>query len=189
MSINFNPQQRRIIMVRLLSLCLTNVFFLALMTAGIAFANEDFQYHIINKNSDKCLTVKKASTSNGADIIQWTCYDQPNNLFGIETVENGFGVYYFRADISNKCAVVKRASTSNGADIIQWTCHDQPNTLWELDEDGDTGYFQIVSRVSGKCMTVKGASKNNGADIIQTTCQNQANQLWKIRLREVFELY
>ena len=154
-----------------------------------ATVNERFLYHIVNKHSGKCLVVKMASTSNGADVIQWTCHDQPNTLWDIRTVENGAGVYYLSAQVSGKCAVVRNASKQEGADIIQWTCHNQPNTQWELNEVNNSGYFHILSRNSDNCLSVRNRSTSNGGDVIQESCTPQDSRLWKIRLREVPSLF
>ncbi len=147
--------------MRLFTFCAAGFFFGA-FSAQPAFANEGFFYHIANKNSDKCIVVHKASTSNAANIIQWTCRDQPNELWNIKTVENGWGVYYLRAQVSDKCAVIHNASTEEGANVIQWTCHNQPNELWELNEVDNSGYFLIKSRNSNNCLGVKDGSRSNG---------------------------
>ncbi len=152
-------------------------------------AIEGFYYHVINKKSNKCATVKNASTGNGADIIQWTCHDQPNTLWGIVPAENSFGIYYLKAKNSRKCAVVRNASEQDGADIIQWTCHNQPNTLWEISEVDNSGYFHILGRGSRKCLHVHNGSTVNGGDVRQRTCANRDNFLWKIRLRDVSGLH
>ena len=135
-------------------------------------------YQIVAAHSLKCLNVSGASTTSGAQVIQWTCVGASNQKWYLEQVEPGY--YYIRALHSNMCLNVKGASTTSGALIIQHTCNRELNEEWYLVVSGDMPFhdYQIRARHSGQCLDVTRLSTDDGAEIQQHTCNGGSNQLW-----------
>jgi Ricin-type beta-trefoil lectin domain-like len=48
--------------------------------AGVSVTSLDGPYHIVNRNSGKCLTILNVSTADNANAVQYTCdYSYPYN--------------------------------------------------------------------------------------------------------------
>jgi hypothetical protein len=71
-------------------------------------------------NSGHCINVSGGSTSDGAEIIQWSCDGSSNELFQFSPTSGGYG--HIVAKNSGKCLDVSGGSIYSGADIIQDTC-------------------------------------------------------------------
>jgi hypothetical protein len=87
-------------------------------------------YNLINVNSNKCLAVQAASLSNGAKIVQTSCFTTTNQQFRLQLVENNY--YNLVAVHSNKCVDVASASFAEGAKVVQWTCSSANNQQWRI---------------------------------------------------------
>lgn len=90
---------------------------------------------IRNKSSNKCLTVRNASTTKGEAIIQYTCNGGSNARWKpIRVIDNQTSVdwYYLKNLNSGWCLHVKNASTANSTTLVQHDCADngKDNNLW-----------------------------------------------------------
>ena len=98
------------------------------------FEETDNHYVIIrNVTSQKCLTVKNASTENNYPILQFDCNLGYNQQWLPEpTYPDGVSDFYqLRNRHSGRCLTVKNASTANGATLLQYTCDPwQSNNQW-----------------------------------------------------------
>lgn len=136
-------------------------------------------FHIINKQTNKCMHVHGGSRSDGGRITQWQCLYQSNVTWEIVRFNaSNYGVYQLRAKNSAKCA-----ANFPGDDVKQKTCADSAELSWELRHVG-SGFFQIASRQGGKCVAVKGGAAADGTNIELATCAMDRNQLWQIKLVE-----
>ncbi|NMA67371.1 MAG: carbohydrate-binding protein [Clostridiaceae bacterium] len=87
-------------------------------------------YVLINRNSGKVLDVNGASTSDGANVVQWTYHGDNNQLWDIVDLGNG---YYKLLNVnSGKALDVNGGSTADGGNVIQWTYADGYNQQWQL---------------------------------------------------------
>jgi hypothetical protein len=150
---------------------------------------------ITNVNSGKCLEVYNWSTSNGAQVDQWTCGNNQGNqtwewvLEGSVSIPGGSGncCYIFELvnQHSGKCLEVYNWGTSNGAKIDQWTCYNDGNQNWLEDpgipcyqgvyfEDYDTYLLGDPKMV----FEVYQQSKSNGAKVDLYQWNGGWNQLW-----------
>jgi galactose oxidase len=68
-----------------------------------------------------CLNINGASTSSGAQLIQWPCQaaSQTNDQW-ILTQQGG--AYHISSVKSGMCVNISGASTASGANAIQWAC-------------------------------------------------------------------
>ncbi|MFE0463234.1 RICIN domain-containing protein [Kitasatospora sp. NPDC058965] len=134
---------------------------------------------LVNVNSGMCLDVTGSSTTDGAQLVQWTCgAGKPNQQWQLVPV--AAGTYQLVSVNSGKCLDVTGGSTTDGAQVIQWTCGTgKPNQQWQLVPVAGTGADQLVSVNSGKCLDVTGNSQTAGTPVIQWTCgTGKPNQQW-----------
>lgn len=135
---------------------------------------------LIAQVSDKCASVDSWSTTDGADILQWTCGATSANQRW-ELVSVGGGKFQVKSDWSDKCMSVAGWSTTDGGEIVQWACGSgSANQEWYLDAGPDNHNY-LRSAHSGKCLSVAGWSTADGAALVQWECGvGSGNQLWSI---------
>jgi subtilisin family serine protease len=136
-------------------------------------------YRILARHSGKAVTVQSASTSDGANVFQWT-YGGAATNDEWQFTSIGSGYYRITARHSGKAMVVQSASTADGANIFQWTYGGTAtNDEWSVVDVGG-GYFQIVNRNSGKSAEVAGGGTTDGTNVDQRTYSGAAYQQFQI---------
>ncbi|NEE04478.1 rhamnogalacturonan lyase family protein [Phytoactinopolyspora halotolerans] len=134
-------------------------------------------YVLESRHSGKAIEVADASVEDGAEIVQQTRHDAPNQQFRF--IDVGDGHYRLMARHSGKVIDVFERSTENGAQVVQWAGNGGPNQQFEaLDTDG--GYVKLVNRHSGKVLDVWERSTADGARISQYDDTGGANQQWQL---------
>lgn len=126
-------------------------------------------------STDQVLNVAGASTANGAAIVQWYAGTDPNSLFQLQSVGDGF--YRIVAQHSGRAVVIDSGSTSAGAVAKQWN-YDAgavQNDEWLL-EDASSGRFRLLNRGSGLYLTQPGAAA--GTQFQQRPATGADNQLF-----------
>ncbi|GAA1784851.1 RICIN domain-containing protein [Luedemannella flava] len=131
-------------------------------------------YRITAQHSGRVMDVYGVSTTDSAEVKQWSWNGGANQRWAFE--DAGGGYYRVVSQNSGKCLDVSGASTADGANIIQYTCTGGANQQWQWRATGS--YFQLVARHSGKCLDVVSADTADGADIQQYACGSGANQQW-----------
>jgi hypothetical protein len=134
-------------------------------------------YHLVNRNSGMVMDVNGASTSAGANIIQWPNNGGTNQEWSLQPTGDGY--YYLVNRNSGLVLDVTGASTAQGTQLIQWSNHGGTNQEWSLVSTGN-GYYYLVNRNSGLVADVNGASTAQGATIIQWPNNGGANQQWSL---------
>ncbi|REE89063.1 galactan endo-1,6-beta-galactosidase [Paenibacillus taihuensis] len=133
-------------------------------------------YKLVNRNSGKLMDVSQGSTSDGADVIQWTDNSGYNQQW--QFVSTGSGYYKLVNRNSGKVLDVSGQSTADGGNVIQYTDNGGTNQQWLPVQSG--GYYKFVNRNSGKVMDVSGQSTSDGGDVIQYTDTGGNNQQWQL---------
>lgn len=138
-------------------------------------------YDIKAKHSGKCLDVSGASTSNNADVFQYTCGGSANQNWRLVAGMSSGGVQYYqiKAMHSGKCIDVASGSTANYADVNQYSCTNGGNQNFQLLSDGN-GYYSLVAAHSGKCLDISGASTADSANVLQYSCGGSDNQKFQL---------
>lgn len=146
-----------------------------LCTTQLVLAQTPGSYHIVSKNSGRCLDVMGWSRESGAAIQQYACHGGENQLFRLDPAGPG----YFRlvAWHSGKCLDIAGGSIANGAGVQQYDCHGGPNQLFRLERTND-GSFLLRAGHSGKCIDVRGWRREDGVPIQQYDCHGGDNQGW-----------
>jgi triacylglycerol lipase len=139
----------------------------------------DGYYKIQAKHSGKLMDISGASTSDSAQMIQYSANNAWNQVFHLQYDEQD-GYYRIVNTVSEKCLDVQGDSTANDADIIQYTVKksDTANQKFKI-ELVETGYYKITVKHSGKVLIVHAGSTLNGAHIHQYTWNGKDNQRWK----------
>ncbi|HEV2782836.1 MAG TPA: non-reducing end alpha-L-arabinofuranosidase family hydrolase [Actinophytocola sp.] len=148
--------------------------------AGVAQAatvDPNAWYVLVNRNSGKAMDVSAVSTSDGAQIQQWTRHDGANQQW--QFVDSGGGFYRLRARHSGKVLDVFNFSTADGANIVQWADGNGTNQQFRLADSPD-GFVRLINRNSGKAVEVQGASTADGARVVQFADGGGANQQWRL---------
>jgi hypothetical protein len=127
---------------------------------------------IVFRHSGKCVDVEYSSTSNRANVSQYTRNSTTNQRFRFIPV--GGDYYMIQALHSTKCLDVEQSITSNGANILQFTCYGTDNQLFQRIKSGS--YDLLRAKHSNKCIDVEYSSKSDGANISQYTCYGTTNQ-------------
>ncbi|PKL17084.1 MAG: hypothetical protein CVV49_12785 [Spirochaetae bacterium HGW-Spirochaetae-5] len=140
----------------------------------------DGYYKIQAKHSGKYMDISGASTSDGAQIIQYEGNGAWNQVFHLQYDEQD-GYYRIVNKSTEKCLDVRNASTANDTDIIQYTVKksDTANQKFKI-ELVETGYYKITVKHSGKVLIVQYGSTSNGTHVHQYTYDSsKANHRWK----------
>ncbi|WP_435101312.1 family 43 glycosylhydrolase [Halarchaeum sp. P4] len=135
----------------------------------------DGTYHVRNVHSGRLMEVAGASTSDGANVQQYT--DTGNTCQDWSVSANGDGTYTISNVNSGKLLEVAGASTSDGANIQQYADTGSSCQDWVIEDVGN-GQFRLTNANSGKVAEVANAGTANGDNVQQWTDNGGAHQLW-----------
>ncbi|MCB0535778.1 MAG: ricin-type beta-trefoil lectin domain protein, partial [Saprospiraceae bacterium] len=127
-------------------------------------------------NPNKCVDDTGSSTSNGTNILSYTCTGNPNQNWWIN-----IGDRSIRSALDfNKCLDLDHSNTANGANIQLWDCNDTDAQHWVY----NGLYKTIHSGVnSNKCFDAKNANQvyNLNVNLQLWDCAYASNnQKWEI---------
>jgi hypothetical protein len=141
-------------------------------------------YHLVNRHSDKCMSLSANSGANGTAILQWDCSSNPSpgdgQVFTLYPL--GGGDFQIKINSTGKCVDVTGASQDDGTYLQQWDClgSGQRNQVWRVIRiEGQPPYTALQAQHSGKCADVLGAGTGNGVRIGQWGCHWGGNQQWR----------
>jgi hypothetical protein len=135
-------------------------------------------YKLLARHSGKAVVVQSASTTSGADVIQWT-YGGSSTNDEWQLVDLGTGYYRVVNRNSGKVLDVATASTANGGNVDQATWSGANNQQWQI-AAATTGYYRLTVRHSAKVLNVSGASTTDGANVDQWSWANVNQQMFQI---------
>ncbi len=139
-------------------------------------------YTIEAKHSGQVLDVSGSSTSNGANVVQYTPTGNPNQEWLVEHV--GKGKYIISARHSQKVLEVPGDYMNNNANVQQYEPHPYANTYWVL-EEAEPNYYYVRSSSSGRVLDIEGISTTPGANVqIYDLVSGNDNQKFKFNLVE-----
>jgi sugar lactone lactonase YvrE len=133
-------------------------------------------YYIQNVNSGLVLGVAGASTSQGANIVQWPVNGSPDQVWKLSELANG--AYVFTDVNSGRVIGVAGASLNSGTPLIQWSSNNSPDQNWYLIQNG--AFWNIKDVNSGLYMDISGGSTTQGADAVQGLGNGAQSQLWTL---------
>lgn len=133
-------------------------------------------FKIMNRQSGKALGINADSTSNGANVIQWSDNGKTSQQWIISNEGDGYKIMNVNA---NKALDVDNSSTKDGGNVLIWTDNGQLNQRWNIIEVGD-GYISFENINSGKMLDVDNSSLEDGANVLQWSSNGNYNQQWKL---------
>ncbi|ORX76941.1 hypothetical protein BCR32DRAFT_329130 [Anaeromyces robustus] len=134
------------------------------------------KYKLINRNSGKALGVDGDSTSNAANVHQWTDNGKTSQQWII--TDEGYGYKIMNVN-ANKALDVNENSTKNGGNVIIWSDNGNLNQRWYIEEIGD-GYITLQNINSGLLLDVEKSSTSDGGNVLQWENNGNSNQQWKL---------
>ena len=134
------------------------------------------KFKIINRQSGKALGINADSTSNGANVIQWTDNGKTSQQWVISKEIDGYKIINVNA---NKALDVDNSSMKDGGNVLIWDDNGQLNQRWNIIEIGDD-YISFENVNSGKMLDVDNSSLEDGANVLQWSSNGNYNQQWKL---------
>ena len=135
---------------------------------------------IVARHSGKDVVVQSASTSDGANVFQYSYSSGTTRNDEWEIISVGSGYYRVMNRHSGKALVVQSASTANGANVIQWTYGgSNTNDEWAIEDVGG-GYYRFINRNSGKALDVLNSGTGNSVNIQQDAPDGGTNQQFQL---------
>lgn len=136
-------------------------------------------YRIVNHLTGKPIGVYGASTSNGAQIVQWTHDSDPDQQW---TLVDAGGGYYNIVNVNSGLALDDtNGSTSNGTQMQQWALSSgDANQQWQISSAGN-GYYTLTNRTSGLALDLANGGLGDGTAIQQWAgSSGDLNQQWQL---------
>lgn len=155
----------------------------SLAIAPPAAAIVTFSSTAVNQNGGNCLDLPNSSTTNGIQLLQYSCNSGANQRFTFTPVAASSDLYTIGTLTAGKCVDVNGASTADNATIIQWTCHSGTNQQWRLTPvaiSGTDKTFNLVSVRSGKCIVPGGGSSASNTGLVQLPCSTATSRVWRL---------
>jgi hypothetical protein len=146
----------------------------------VAFVIDSNQcYVLVARSSRKALTIGYASTTAGADAVQWTYQNAPNQKWRISNADSNS--VNLTVKHSNMNLDTRWGSLANGSRLMQWAKSAGATQKWQLIPTTD-GYFKVVNKGSGRALSVGGgaATTTDGSLLVQLDYTGQASQQWSI---------
>lgn len=129
-------------------------------------------------SSGKCADVPRYTKRVGADLIQYDCNDQKNQLFLFNRVSDEFD-YTVKGLASGLCMSVSPTETFGGNPVVEQTaCTGAPNQQFGIIfvSVEDVGIFGIeAGRDSNRCLSVNNRSGQNRAPLVAVKCDENGN--------------
>ena len=142
-------------------------------------------YTLTDGKSGYVMDVSGASTSTGADIIQWASNGGTNQEWKLNQVSGTSDVFTLTSVKSGLCLDVPNSSATEGVQLDQWTCNGGTNQQWALDPVGSYGtsgdaVYQLTSLESGYTVENENNSTTEGSAIDQWPSNGGSNQDWTL---------
>jgi glucosylceramidase len=135
-------------------------------------------FKIISRVTDKPIGVYGASTTAGAQIVQWTDDDDPDQQWKLVSAGSG---YYNVVNVNSGMALDDTGgSTSNGNAMQQYTISGTGNSnqQWQITANGS--WYTITNRTSGLPLNLSGGSLADGTVIQQyASSSSDPNAQWQ----------
>lgn len=140
-------------------------------------------YIIVNKKTQKVMTIQSGSTSNSAMVVQADEKDYPYQQWILEALNgNGgdqTGYYIHSLRTPNMNMETGGFQVHPGGTVSVYTSTKGENQRWTFEYVGD-GYYKIRNYQSGLYLEVYNASTSNNAGIRLCASAEEDHQLWRL---------
>jgi hypothetical protein len=124
---------------------------------------------VVGQQSNRCMDINGASTTNGVQAQLWDCNGNTNQRWTYNASSKQLLVY------GTKCLDAFGAGTTNGTATVIWDCNGGTNQQWNLNANGT-----ITGVQSGLCLDAGGAAVANGTKLQLWSCTGGTNQQWSL---------
>jgi hypothetical protein len=121
-------------------------------------------FRLVNAASGTCMDDPASNTTNGTQLIIWSCNGGQNQL----VTQNGATLR-----ILGKCADASGSGTGNGTRVVLSDCTSAANQQWNLRADGSIAGVQ-----SGRCISPTNGATANNTPLVLFDCNGQPFQRW-----------
>lgn len=154
-----------------------NGYHLLVTPTGSAASDLSGTYKLQNSNSGLDLGIINASTSSGAQALQWSDNGTRDHLW--DFVSDGNGAYKIINDNSGLVLGIQGNSTSQGAAVQQVTDTGDLSQFWTA-VSGPAGSYKFVNKSSGLVLGITNASTTIGTSALQWADNGTADHLWNL---------
>jgi hypothetical protein len=145
----------------------------AVATAVSANAAQGAFVEIVNSISGKCADVENESRNPGALVHQWSCHNDPNQLWLAE--DQGEGYVRFVNNNSGHCLT---ASIVNRLVFQDLCANGGPTQRWRWLVADESGHL-VLQNGLGDCLALNGVfSARDGWPIVTHECATTGGQFW-----------
>lgn len=141
------------------------------------------RYIIMNKNSQKVISVQGGGTADATNICQNSDKGHNYQQWDIKPVSNriggDFSYYGITCARDGKYLDILNWGTNSGANIILYGGGFGANEQWYFQYAGNGDYY-IRSRHSNMCLEVASGSKTENANVMQASFNGEDKQKWRI---------
>lgn len=142
----------------------------------------DGNYIIVNKNSQKVLTILSGAVSNATAVVQYDNKGEKYQQWTLEALKdnNGdlTGYYVHSLKDANMNMETGGFQVKAGGTVSIWPVTEVENQRWDFEYAGD-GYYKIRNYQSGLYLEVPNKSTLNNASVKLCDDATQDHQLWK----------
>ncbi len=145
----------------------------------------DGTYYIRSKFSGKYLNIASGSSSNNANLEQYSYSGASAQKFKLVSDGDGYYTIYTGASSYSKVLDVAKKSAADGTNVAQYTSNGGNNQKFQVVEVS-SGVYAIKTKISGNAsgLDVYGWSTSNGGNIAQYTYWGGDCQLWYLEKAE-----
>jgi hypothetical protein len=136
-------------------------------------------YKLTHKGTTQCLDVAGNSSSDGANVAQYT--DNGNDAQRWIITQQADGYYKLTHKGTTQCLEVASNSASPNANVQQYTDNGSDGQRWRL-EAVDGGYYKLTHKGTNQCLDVAANSSAPNANVAQYTDNGNDAQRWQLTL-------
>lgn len=136
--------------------------------AGLGGTGQSGSTAIVGAQSNRCVDIPNASTTNGTQAQLWDCAQRTSQAFTRTSAGE--------LKVNGKCLEASGSGTANGTRAVIWDCTGGANQRWNVNMNGT-----ITNAHNGLCLDANGRGTANGTQIILWACSGATNQSWTLR--------
>lgn len=136
--------------------------------AGLGGTGQSGSTAIVGAQSNRCVDIPNASTTNGTQAQLWDCAQRTSQAFTRTSAGE--------LKVNGKCLEASGSGTANGTRAVIWDCTGGANQRWNVNTNGT-----ITNAHNGLCLDANGRGTANGTQIILWACSGATNQSWTLR--------
>jgi hypothetical protein len=136
-------------------------------------------YTLVSASDGMLADVSGASTTAGAQVIQWPANNGANQKWTLVPVPDANQTYRVENRQTGGRLDVNGDSTADSATLLQWSDNGQADQRWKFVKQS-SGAYTIVNANSGKLVNIPGPTTTQGTQLIQFSDDGNSNSRWTL---------